>query len=118
MKTVILIIRQNEISKVFLAGLRLQLDDTANVLDAIRVADKKIQESCGEFPVKQFQSLLQMVYHPRENRFYKQVAIQAHSAQSQFLNVREEPLTPLPDGTAVVLIPQGGCSTDWEEPVQ
>lgn len=118
MKTIILIIRQNEISKVFLTGLRLQLDDTANVLDVIKAADKKIQESCGEFPVKQFRSLLQMVYHPRENRFYKQVAIQAHSTQGQFLNVREEPLTPLPDGTTIVLIPQGGCSTDWEEPVQ
>jgi hypothetical protein len=25
---------------------------------------------------------------------------------------------PLPDETTIILIPEGGCSTDWEEPIE
>jgi len=32
-----------------------------------------------------------MVYHPFENRFYKQVAIQGYTEPGSFLNVREDP---------------------------
>jgi hypothetical protein len=67
--------------------------------------------------LKKYASLLQMVYHPKEDRFYKQVAIQAYAKSKEFLNIREKPKTPLPPETVVVLIPQGGCQTGWEEPV-
>ena len=112
-----MIIRQKEISKLFPRGLELLLEDNASALDAIKVVDEEIKRKCGNFPVKGFKSLLQMVYHPYENRFYKQVAIQASIKSKPFLNVRENPKMPLPNETIIILIPQGGCQTDWEEPV-
>jgi hypothetical protein len=118
MKTINLIVRQTEISKVFPSGLHLEVDDCASVLDVIRVADVKMKERCEKFPVREFTSLFQMVYHPHEDRFYRQVAVQAHARQNQFLNVRENPKMPLPDETTIILIPEGGCSSDWEEPVK
>jgi hypothetical protein len=117
MKTVDLIVRQAEINKIFPGGLQLLLEDNASTLDAIRVADEEIKKKCGNFPIKGFRSLFQMVYHLYEDRFYKQVAIQAHMKSKPFLNVRENPKTPLPNGIIIILIPQGGCQTDWEEPV-
>ena len=32
--------------------------------------------------------------------------------------VRENPKMPLPNETTIILIPQGGCQTDWEEPIR
>jgi len=118
MKKVTLIVRQTEISKLFPDGFQLQLEDNASTLDAIKAADEEIRRKCGIFPVKGFESVFQMVYHPYEDRFYKQVAIQAHIKSKPFLNIRENPKTPLPNDTTIILIPQGGCQTDWEEPVK
>jgi len=118
MKRVTLIVRQTEISRVFPSGFQLLLEDNVSTIDAIRVADEEIKRKCGQFPVKKYRTLLHMVYHPHENRFYKQVAIQAHADSKQFLNIRENPKMPLPNETIIILIPQGGCQTDWEEPIR
>ncbi len=117
-KKVTLIIRQTEINKIFPSGMQLLLEDNASSLDTIKMADAEIKRKCGDFPVKKYESLLQTVYHPIENRFYKQVAIQAYVKSKEFLNIRENPKIPLPDETVIILIPQGGCQTDWEEPIR
>jgi hypothetical protein len=98
--------------------MELQLEDKASVVDIIKAADQAIKQKCNEFPVKGFKSLLHMVYHPYEDRFYSQVAIQAYTKSNLFLNVRENPRTSVPDETTIVLVPQGGCATDWEEPIK
>jgi hypothetical protein len=118
MKKVTVIVRQAEISKVFPDGLQLLLDYKASALDVIKAVDEEIRKKCRSFPVKGFESLFQMVYHPHEDRFYRQVAIQAHVKLKPFLNVRENPKMPLPKDTTIILIPEGGCTTDWEEPVK
>jgi len=117
MKKVTLIVRQTEISRIFPNGFQLVLAGDASTLDAIVAADEEIKKKCGKFPVKNCKSLLNMIYHPNENRFYKQVAIQAHARSKPFLSIRENPKMPLPSETTIILIPQGGCQTDWEEPV-
>jgi len=94
------------------------LDDDASTLDAIEAMDEEIKRKCSKFPVKGFGSLLRMVYHPYENRFYKQVAIQTHTKSKSFLNTRENLNMPLPNETTIILIPQGGCITDWEDPIK
>jgi len=118
MKRVTLIVRQTEISKLFPNGLQLLLEDNASTFDAIKAMDEEITRKCGNFPVKGLRSLLQMVYHPYEDRFYKQVAIQAHVKSKPLLSIRENLKAPLPEETVIILIPQGGCITDWEEPVR
>jgi hypothetical protein len=118
MKRVTLVVRQSDIARRFPHGWELLLKDDASILDAINEVDAEIAKESNEFPVKAFRSLLQMVYHPHEHRFYKQVALQASVKSNQFLGIRENPDAVLPDGTTVVLIPEGGCSTDWEEPVK
>jgi hypothetical protein len=91
LKKITLIVRQAEISKVLPDGLQLSLEDEASIVDVIDMADEEIRKQCGEFPVKKCKSLLHMVYHPRENRFYKQVAIQAIHAFRAFLEHKREP---------------------------
>lgn len=118
MKQITLIVRQAEISKAFPNDLQLVLEENASALDAIKAGNEEIKRKCGNFPVKGFKSLLQMVYHPYEDRFYKQVAIQASIKSKPFLNIRENPKMPLPNETIIILIPQGGCQTDWEEPIR
>jgi hypothetical protein len=115
-KAVTLIVRQRDISKLFPQGLRLSLDDEASVIDALKAADEEIRRRVGRFPVDKFDGLLRMVYHPCEKRFYRQVAIHAYVG-SEPVNVRENLVAPLPDGAVVILIPEDGCQTDWEEPV-
>jgi hypothetical protein len=117
MKRVTIIVRQPEINRVFPKGLKLILDDDATVLDAIRAADDQIKKACRTFPVKGFKSLLQMVYHPHEDRFYKQVAIQAYTKTKGLLNIRENLKRALPNETTIILVPDDGCQTDWEEPL-
>lgn len=116
-KKATLIIRQAEISRVFPDGIELVLEDEASVLDAIKETDEEILKKYGRFPVEKCRSLLQMVYHPREDRFYKQVAVQAYTISQPFLDVRQNLRMPLPDGTTIILVPEGGCTTDWEEPI-
>jgi hypothetical protein len=117
-KIVKLIIRQAEVSKEFPEGMRLSLKDDASIIDALNAADQLIKEKCGRFSMKGYTSLLQMVYHPSEDRFYNQVAVQGYTKSNTFLNIRENPRKTLPNETTIILVPEGGCATDWEEPVK
>ena len=117
MKSVTLIVRQTQISKFAPNGLQLLVGDDANVLDAIKAFDSQLVERLRKFPAKESRSLLDMVYNPVEARFYKQVAVQAYAKSNSYLQIRENPKMSLPDKTTIILIPVGGCTTDWEEPV-
>jgi hypothetical protein len=117
-KKAVLIVRQTEINRIFPNGFNLVLDDNASILDAIRAADEEIKKKVGKFPVAKCRSILHMVYHPREDRFYKQVAVQAYTASNPFISLRENPKMSLPDEVVIILVPQGGCTTDWEEPAE
>lgn len=118
MKSINLVVRKSEISKLFPNGFQLLMEDDVSIIDVIKSADREIRRKIDRFPISNFTSLLQMVYHQKEDRFYRQVAIQAYTKTSQFLNIRENPRTALPNGTTIILIPEGGCSTDWEEIVK
>jgi hypothetical protein len=117
MKKFTVIVRQREINKLFPRAFQLTLKDEASIIDVVKTVDEEIKRKVGVFPVGKYKSLLQMIYHPNENRFYKQVAIHAH-AKSKPINVRENPTAPLPDETTIIIIPENGCQTDWEEPIQ
>ena len=118
MKKVLLVVRQTEISRIFPDGFHVSLEDNDSVLDAIKVADREIRRKVAKFPVEKCKSLLHMVFHPYEERFYKQVAIQAYTKSNPFISLRENPKMPLPNEVTVILVPQGGCTTDWEEPAK
>ncbi len=95
----------------------MTVEDDASIIDVLKAEDEEVRKKAGCFPVERYRGLLQMVYHPYEKRFYKQVAVQAH-VKYEPLNVWENLTKPLPDGVTVILIPEDGCQTDWEEPVQ
>lgn len=116
MKRIKLVIHQPLINKVIGREVILQLDDSAHLLDAISEVDKMII-SKGSFPVPDYGSLLHMVYNPIENRFYKQVAIAAYRESGQILNIRENPKSELPEGATIILIPAGGCISEWEKAI-
>jgi hypothetical protein len=116
-KIVKLIIKQAEVSKEFPEGMTLSLKDDASIIDALNAADQLIKEKCNRFSMRRYMSLLQMVYHPSEDRFYNQVAVQGYTKSNTFLNIRENPRKTLPNETTIILVPEGGCATDWEEPV-
>jgi len=114
MKRIKIVVHEPLINKVIGSELNLMLYDKANLVDAINEVDKLIN-SKGGFPIPDYRSLLHMVYNPVENRFYKQVAVAASDALGQMLNVREDPKKELPEGATVIVIPTGGCISEWEE---
>jgi len=116
MKKVKLIIHEPLINKVIGSELTLPLNDKANIIDAISEVDKIIKSS-GKFPVPSYQSLLHMIYNPVQDRFYKQAAVTAYDASGQLLNVRDNPKKTLPEEVTVIVIPAGGCISEWEEAI-
>jgi len=114
MKKVKLVIHEPLINRVIRSELNLLLHDQANLVDAIAEVDKLIN-SKGGFPLPDYQSLLHMVYNPLENRFYKQVAVAAHKEPDRILSVRDNPIREIPGGATIILIPTGGCISEWEE---
>jgi len=116
MKRVKLIIHEPLINKAIGSELNLLLNDKANLIDAISEVDKMICNK-GEFPVPHYQSLLHMIYNPVQNRFYKQAAVTAYDESGQLLNVRDDPKKTLPEGVTVIVIPAGGCISEWEEAI-
>lgn len=111
------VLQQSDIGRLIKRPLELNLDEGASVMDAIRLVDEEILKEAGKFPVKGHKSLLHMVYNPFENRFYKQVAIQGYTSPGSFLNVRNNPKEPLPNGITIVLIPEGPCISEGEDVV-
>ncbi len=86
--------------------LPLNLDNGATIKDAIDTADSMLSETCP---------LRELIWHPKENRFYRMVALMASCPEKPFINLRESIEVPLPDNTRIVIVPDGGCSADYEE---
>jgi len=114
MKKVKLVIHEPLVNRIVGNELNLLLHEKANLIDAINWIDELISKR-GGFPIPDYRSLLHMVYNPIENKFYKQVAVTAHDDQGQMLNVRDDPKKELPEGATVILIPTGGCISEWEQ---
>jgi len=116
MKRIKLIIHEPLINKVIGSELNLLLNDKANLIEAINEVDTMIS-SKGSFPVPNYQSLLHMIYNPVQGRFYKQAAVTVYDESGQLLNVRDEPKKTLPERITVIVIPAGGCISEWEETI-
>ena len=116
MKRVSLVVHEPSINKVIGSELNLLVNDKANLVDVIDEVDKMIKGK-GKFPVSNYQNFLHMIYNAIENRFYKQVAVTAYKKSGQMLNVRDDPEKVLPEGVTVILIPTGGCISEWEEAI-
>jgi hypothetical protein len=114
MKRVKLVIHEPLINRIIGNELNLFLPDKANLVDVINEADKLINNK-GGFPLPDYQSLLHMVYNPIKNRFYKQAAVTAYNERNQMLNVRDDPKQELPEDATIILIPTGGCISEWEQ---
>jgi hypothetical protein len=116
MKRVRLVVHEPSINKIIGSDLNLPVNDKANLVDVINEVDKMIKGK-GKFPVSNYQNFLHMIYNPIENRFYKQVAVTAYKKAGQMLDVRDDPKKELPEGITVILIPAGGCISEWEEAI-
>ena len=113
--TVTLVLQHPDINRVIKGPFEYSLHEKGTILDLIQCADREILKKAGTFPVKGYKSLLHMVYYPVENRFYKQVAIQGYSKPGSFLNVRDNPEKPLPNGVTIILVPEGPCISEAED---
>lgn len=116
MKKIKLILHEPLINKMIGSELNLLLNDRASLIDAISEVDKTINKK-AKFPVPNYQSLLHMIYNSIQNRFYKQAAVTVHEESGEILNVRDNPKKELPKGAIVIVIPTGGCISEWEEAV-
>ena len=112
-----LIVRQPELKRTLGEVFSLELAEGSSIIDAIKMVDDEIKRVTGVFPFKGYESLLHVVYHPVEERFYKQVAVQAYTKPGVYLNLRANPKLALPNNTTIILVPQGPCISEWEETV-
>jgi hypothetical protein len=115
--SVTLVIQQSDVNRVVKGPLEFSLNERGSVLDVIRRADEEILKRAEKFPVKGYKSLLHMVYHPFERRFYKQVAFQGYTQPRSFLYIRENPQKPLPNGITIILVPEGPCISEGKDVV-
>ena len=113
MKRIKLVIHEPSVNKIVGSELDLELSDEANAITVINEADRLIHQK-GGFPLSDYKSLLHMIYNPVTNRFYNQVAVTAYLESGDMVNLRTDPKQNLPAGATVVLIPSGGCISEWE----
>jgi len=113
MKRIKLIIHEPSVNKIVGSEINLELSDEANLITAINEVDRLIDQK-GDFPLSDYQSLLHMIYDPVRNRFYNQVAVAAYTKSADMVNLRADPRQNLPTDATVVLIPSGGCISEWE----
>lgn len=113
MKRIKLIVHEPLVNKIIGSELNLELSDEANVITAINKVDRLIDQK-GDFPLSDYKSLLHMIYDPVRNRFYNQVAVTAYLESGDMINLRVDPKQNLPADVTVVLIPSGGCISEWE----
>jgi len=113
MKRIKLIIHEPLVNKIIGSELNLELDDEADVIAAIDKVDRLVDQK-GDFPLSDYKSLLHMIYDPVRNRFYNQVAVTAYLEGGDMINLRADPKQNLPADVTVVLIPSGGCISEWE----
>ena len=113
MKRTKLIVHEPLVNKIIGCELDLELNDEANVITAISKVDRMIDQK-EDFPLSDYESLLHMIYDPVRNRFYNQVAVTAYLEGGDMINLRADPKQNLPADVTVVLIPSGGCISEWE----
>ncbi len=113
MKRVTLILRDPDINRIVGNEIKLLLDEQANIIDVIKKVDEIISGK-GEFPIKGCKSLLHLIFHPIERRFYKHVALTAYSESERFLDVRSNSSVKLPNNTVIVLA-LTICQSEWEQ---
>ena len=114
----------NDIDKAIgkLAPFRQKHKFYAKVFQALRIAVNREMEFLKEMLEQALEvlnprgRLVVISYHSLEDRFYRQVAVQAYTASNPFINLRENPRMQLPNQVTIILVPEGGCTTDWEEP--
>lgn len=115
-KKIRLIVKEYPINRIFGSEFEFSLDDEASAIDVVEELDRLIR-SRGNFPLKEYHSVLHMVYNPVEDKFYKQVAVSAHIQSNELFNVQKNPRIKLPDRTTLILVPKGGCISEWDEVV-
>jgi hypothetical protein len=113
MKRIKLIVHEPLVNKIIGSELNLELDNEASVIAAIDKVDRLIDQK-GDFPLSDYKSLLHMICDPVRNRFYNQVAVTAYLEGEDMINLRADPKQNLPANVTVVLIPSGGCISEWE----
>ena len=116
MKRIRLIVHEPAVNKIVGSELFLELSDEASLVTVINEVDHLIDQM-GGFPLSEYRSLLHMIYNPFENRFYKQVAVAAFREGGDMINLRIDPTQKLHADVTVVLIPSGGCISEWEKAI-
>jgi hypothetical protein len=112
-KRIRLIIHEPSVNKIVGSELNLDLNDEASAITVLSEVDRLIHQN-GDFPLSDYRSLLHLIYNPVTNRFYNQVAVTAYLENGEMANLRTDPKQNLPAGAIVVLIPSGGCISEWE----
>lgn len=110
MKNVRLLLDGKWIKDYVKGELNLYLFDGATVLYALAKVDWIIRRRFGKFPIKEFESLLHMLYNPLKGCFYEQVVMHA-SSNSEFLPARNNPFLNLLDNTKIHLLLWAECGT-------
>ncbi|MBN2149932.1 MAG: hypothetical protein JW839_00670 [Candidatus Lokiarchaeota archaeon] len=75
----------------------------------------RIDESYMKQPIKAkrgnstIKSILQMAWNARTNEIFEDIGIEARDGAQNWLPLRNEPLTKVPDGSTILITPDPGC---------
>ena len=114
MKRVNLKILDSALKDVVGGEFTIQLNDKDTILHLLNKLD---ETRSGQFFIKkypEYRSLLHMLWHPVERRFYKHVALSAYTKNNVFWEVRKHPELVLPAGVTIYL-GLGLCKSEGEE---
>jgi len=110
MKRIKIDIAESTFNQVFKKPIELELDDDANIIDAMAALDNYIINLSIRPKKYSWNAIttIQLIWNPKEWDFFQDVGIEARGPNNELIP-RSNLFNPLPDGTSVVFWPEAGC---------
>ena len=108
-----------EVSKYINLSRSLTINDEDTIVDIISIFDEEYRKNIAsdgidhskDFRFDGVYSILQMLWTPKERRFYSDVSVEARTPapEAKLLPLKEEYNIDIPNNSWVVITPDAGC---------
>lgn len=95
----------------------MEISDTGDLMEAVAAFDRKFFQSSKGNPIgrkkvladREVQSLLQLVWNPKQNTLYPNIGLEARGPQMNWLPLKENMDQALPPDSSITITIDGGC---------